>query len=38
MQNYYGMAICQNTNDLFAMRKNFIALLMHNTNFDDAET
>ena len=21
MQNYYGMAICQNSNDLFAMRK-----------------
>ena len=38
MQNYYGMAICQNTNDLFAMRKSVIAMLMHNTNFDDAET
>ena len=38
MQNYYGMAIRQNTNDLFAMRKSVIATLMHNTNFDDAET
>ena len=38
MQNYYGMAIHQYTNDLFAMRKSVIATLMHNTNFDDAET
>ena len=38
MQNYYGMAIRQHTNDLFAMRKSIIAMLMHNTNFDDAET
>ena len=38
MQNFYGMAIRQNTNDLFAMRKSVIATLMHNTNFDDAET
>ena len=38
MQNYYGMAIRQNSNDLFAMRKSVIATLMHNTNFDDAET
>ena len=38
MQNYYGMAIRQNVNDLFAMRKSVIATLMHNTNFDDAET
>ena len=38
MQNYYGMAIRQNTNDLFAMRKSVIATLVHNTNFDDAET
>ena len=32
------MAIRQNTNDLFAMRKSVIARLMHNTNFHDAET
>ena len=38
MQNYYGMAIRQHTNDLFAMRKSITAMLMHNTNFDDAET
>ena len=38
MQNYYGMAIRQNSNDLFAMRKSVIATLMHNTNFDDSET
>ena len=38
MQNHYGMAICQNTNDLFAMRKSGIATLMHNINFDDAIT
>ena len=25
MQNYYGVAICQNSNDLFAMRKSVIA-------------
>ena len=25
-------------NDLFAMRKSIIATLMHNTNFDHAET
>ena len=38
MQNYYGMAIRQNSNDLFAMRKSVIATLIHNTNFDDVET
>ena len=38
IQNYYGMAIRQHTNDLFAMRKSVIAMLKHNTNFDDAET
>ena len=38
MQNYYGMAIRQNSNDLFAMRESVIASLMHNTNFDDVET
>ena len=27
MQNYYGMAIRQNSNDLFAMRKSVIATL-----------
>ena len=32
------MAIHQNSNDLLAMRKNLIATLMHNTNFDDDET
>ena len=38
MQNYYGIAIPQNSNDLLVMRKSFIANLMHNTNLDDAET
>ena len=38
MQNYYGMAIHQNTNDLFAVRKSVIAMLMHSTNFDDADS
>ena len=38
MQNYYGIAIPQNSNDLLVMRKSFIVNLMHNTNLDDAET
>ena len=38
LQNYYGIAIRQNSNDLFAMRKSGIAKLMHNTNFDDADS
>ena len=38
MQNYFGMTIRQNTNDLFTMRKYAIATLMHNTKFDNAET
>ena len=38
MQNYHGIAISQNSNDLFAMRKSIIARLMHDTNFDDAGT
>ena len=38
MQNYYGMTIRQNSNDLFPVRKSVIATLIHNMNFDDAET
>ena len=34
MQTYYGMAIHQDSNDLFAMTTT----LIHKTNFDDAET
>ena len=37
MQNY-SIVISQNSNYLFAMRKSVIATLMHNTNYDDAET
>ena len=32
------MAIRQISNDLFSMRKSAIVSLMHNKNFDDAET
>ena len=34
MKNYYGIAIRQNCNDLFPMRKSVNATLIHNTNFN----
>lgn len=34
MKNYYGIAIPQNCNDLFPMRKSVNATLIHNTNFN----
>lgn len=32
------MAICQNCNDLFGIRKSVVPTLMRNKNFDDADT
>ena len=38
MQNYYGLAIRQNVNQLYAMKKSIFAILLHlteNSNVDD---
>ena len=32
------MAICQNSNGLFGIRKSVVPTLMCNKNFDDADT
>ena len=37
LQNHYGMAIRQNTNNLHAMRKAVAAVLHHSTNDQDSE-
>ena len=37
MQNYYGLAIRQNTDDLYAMKKSVGAILYHLTENDDNE-
>ena len=37
MQNYYGLAIRQNTDNLYAMKKSVGALLYHLTENDDNE-
>ena len=35
LQNYYGMAIRQNTNDLYSMKKAVVAVLYHCSYFPD---
>ena len=37
MQNYYGMAIRGNKNDLYAMKKSTGAILWHCTDFENKE-
>ena len=37
MQNYYGMAIRGNKNDLYAMKKSTAAILWHCTDFENKE-
>ena len=37
MQNYYGMAIRGNKNDLYAMKKAASAILWHCTDFENKE-
>ena len=37
MQNYYGMAIRQNVNNLYAMKKAVYAILFHFTNFENQQ-
>ena len=38
MQNYYGIAIRNNTNNIYAMKKAIGAVLWHSTNFSDNST
>ena len=37
LQNHYGMAICQKTHNLYAMRKSVAAVLHHSTKNDDMD-
>ena len=37
LQNHYGMAIWQNTDNLYAMRKAVAAVLHHSTNDPDSD-
>lgn len=38
LQNYYGMSIRQNINNLYAMKKGVWAVLFHNADISDSET
>ena len=38
LQNYYGMSIRQNTDNLYAMKKGVWAVLFHNSDISDSET
>ena len=38
MQNFYGLALCQNLNDKYEMKKAIGAILFHCTDITDAES
>ena len=38
MQNFYGLALCQNLNDKYEMKKTIGAILFHCTDITDAES